>query len=236
MMQGKKEISAAMLKTIALVSMLIDHTAAVILGSMIRAGGGEEIQNLYLVLRNVIGRWAFPIYCFLLVEGVMRTRNKGKYVCRMFVFALLSEIPFDLAFYGKIWNPQNQNVFFTLLIGLLVMIGSQQLEKCGKSPMTVRVGELVMIVAACGLAELISCDYGMKGILAITLLYLFRKNKMEQILVGCIAFIWEIGALLAFIPIAFYKGKKGKGLKYFFYFFYPVHLLVLYLIERMLPI
>ena len=72
------------------------------------------------------------------------------------------------------------------------------------------------------------CDYGGWGILAIAVLYLFRENKQLQILTGCVSFCWEMPAMLGFIPVAFYNGKRGLKLKYLFYVFYPVHLLILY--------
>ena len=84
-------------------------------------------------------------------------------------------------------------------------------------------------IAACGIcAEWIHCEYGIKGIIAIALLYLFRMSKEEQIIAGCVAFCWEPAALAAFPFIAFYNGRRGSNLKYFFYAFYPVHILFLY--------
>ena len=82
--------------------------------------------------------------------------------------------------------------------------------------------------AACGIcAEWIHCEYGIKGIIAIALLYLFRMSKEEQMIVGCVAFCWEPAALFAFPLIALYNGERGSNLKYIFYAFYPVHILLL---------
>ncbi|MBQ2453108.1 MAG: hypothetical protein II497_01520, partial [Lachnospiraceae bacterium] len=93
------------LKLIAVVSMLIDHT-------------GDVLFPGQLWLRY-IGRLAFPIYCFLIVEGFIHTRNVMKYMARLLVFGIVSEIPFDLAFFGEISYPGYQNVFWTLLLGLM---------------------------------------------------------------------------------------------------------------------
>lgn len=128
-------LSGSTLKIIAVAAMLIDHTAAVILSRCIIAGNrGYAITEtgsgafgwmadkalLYAVYRNMrmIGRLGFPIFCFLLAEGFGRTRNVKKYALRLGIFALISEVPFDLALSGRAYNPGYQNVYFTLLLGL----------------------------------------------------------------------------------------------------------------------
>ena len=108
-------MSSLILKLIAMVSMLVDHTACALKVSGILPYGG-----LYQALRY-IGRLAFPIYGFLLVQGAIHTKSKWKYLLRLAILAVLSEVPFDLAFYGKIFYWQHQNVFFTLLIGMVLM-------------------------------------------------------------------------------------------------------------------
>ena len=115
-------ISGYWLKVIAVVSMLIDHTSAVIL---------EQISGLEnpAFLMRIIGRLAFPIYCFLLVEGFYHTRSRAKYAGRLFLFALISEVPFDLAFSRRMWDFSSNNVFFTLLFGLLVIWGVEGIKQ-----------------------------------------------------------------------------------------------------------
>lgn len=229
--QTQTGISSSTLKMIAMLSMLTDHVAYVLLGPFLTV---EGIYPVYQFLRGVIGRLAFPVYCFLLVEGFERTKNKGKYAGRLFVFALLSEIPFDLAFYGHPFEGKGQNVFFTLLLGLFTMWGISLLEERGRNVRLLWIMKVMPVLAACMIAGLIGCDYGAKGIFAIVLLYVFRKNKIQQIVAGCVAFWWEYTAALAFIPVAFYRGKKGLNIKYFFYAFYPLHLLALYGIQKLL--
>lgn len=255
-MTEKKGISGSTLKIIAIVTMLVDHTAAVLLGSaLVRMGivsvgnytpayiagmyeeKGTLIAGTYLayqIMRRIIGRLAFPIFCFLLVEGFQRTKNRYKYAGRLFAFAILSEIPFDLAFHKMAWYPEGQNVFFTLLLGVILMSAFRYMEEKTDAAWMIIVGRVVAFLAVAVVAELIQCDYGAKGVMVIAVLYLFRKNKVEQLIAGCVAFFWEIMAIFSFIPIACYNGKRGLKLKYIFYAFYPVHLLILYVLDKML--
>lgn len=97
-MLKSQEIAGSALKIIALVTMLIDHIAATLLLELIRDGiGGKALIDVYWVMRSV-GRMAFPIYCFLLVEGFKYTSDRTKYALRLVCFAAISEIPFDMAF------------------------------------------------------------------------------------------------------------------------------------------
>lgn len=252
---GKRGLSSAVLKNIAVVTMLIDHIGAVIVirlliqkglyGAMVDqeayiawVGQNRGMYGTYMAMR-IIGRFAFPIYCFLLAEGFQKTRNVKRYLGRMLLFALISEIPFDLAFSGRLWNMQYQNVFFTLFIGLMVIAGLRLVDQRLAGPETWRklagVGlYAVIIVAGSALALALKTDYSFKGILAITVLYLFRRHRKAQIWAGVIIFLlmdgMEMIAALSFLLIWFYNGARGRQNKYFFYFFYPAHLLVLWLI------
>jgi hypothetical protein len=144
--QRVRGISGSTLKLIAIFTMLIDHTAATILEKTLMARGmgllnttdtvalaqfyaeNGLIYAIYMIMR-LIGRIAFPIFCFLLVQGFLHTRNVTKYAIRLALFAAISEIPFDLAFNNKILEYSHQNVFFTLLIGLLTLISFQTLKQ-----------------------------------------------------------------------------------------------------------
>lgn len=242
------EISGSTLKLIALFSMLTDHTAAVLFPYLMmkhdifgldfsmeymaqawQQGGMFWLYIAYQVMRRLIGRLAFPIYCFLLVEGFEKTRSRAKYVLRLGIFALVSEIPFNLAFRGRAFDSSYQNVFITLLLGVLMMWIVRILEeRVLRMPFLRWGGTVLVFLAAAFLAEALRCDYGAHGIIAVILLYLFRRNKKEQIMAGVAAFLWEVTAPLAFLFVGFYNGKRGLRLKYLFYLFYPVHLLALY--------
>ncbi len=238
-LQGKRGISGAVLKNIAVVTMLIDHIGAVVMTRLLIGNGvSAGMYNIYMAMR-IIGRLAFPIYCFLLVEGFQRTHDVRKYLGRMFLFALLSEVPFDLALSGKVWHPAYQNVFFTLFLGLLTIAGLRLVEQhfagteVGKRILRAAL-DVVIVIAGCALALLLKTDYNFQGVMAIVILYLLRHLKKEQICAGVVVFLLmdglEMFAALSFILIWFYNGKRGRQNKYFFYFFYPVHLLLLWLI------
>lgn len=118
---AKSGISGSTLKLIAIFTMLIDHIAATVILQMINNGiGGQTLIDIYWVMRS-IGRMAFPVFCFLLVEGFKYTHSREKYAARMFIFALISEIPFDLAINNTVLEFKSNNVFFTLLLGLLAI-------------------------------------------------------------------------------------------------------------------
>lgn len=250
-MRKRKGLSGSALKIIAMISMLIDHAAFILLGPVLVENKIYSVRNLspdyirellsagyvgyvyvaYLAMRQLIGRIAFPLYCFLLVEGFQRTGSRKKYALRLFLFALISEVPFDLAFYGKVFDWNHANIFFTLFLAFLMLYFWEMVKERVGNPWLLWGINLLIFLAAALSAEWISCDYGAKGIIAIALLYVFRKRRKEQLIAGCVAFAWEITAPLAFIFAAFYNGKKGLKLKYFFYLFYPAHLLVLYLMK-----
>ena len=227
----QKGLSGSTLKIIAIITMLIDHTAAVVLNQMLKQShASSSIGTAYGIMRS-IGRVAFPIFCFLLVEGFIHTRNQKKYALRLTLFALVSEIPFDLALSGEAFNWGHQNVFWTLLISLIVMMAFTYIDKNVSMtiPLTKLLKGCVLAIGMVG-AALLRTDYSFIGVACILILYITRSNKKLQTFAGCISFLWELPALIGFIPIYFYNGTRGINLKYFFYIFYPVHLLILYFI------
>ncbi len=250
-------MSIFVLKLIAIITMLIDHTGAVLLRSN---------AELYWPART-IGRIAFPIFVFMLVEGFHHTSNIRKYLTRLGIFALISEIPFDIAFYNAFTNRNfladfkasftdtatlnlflknllsHQNVFFTLFFGLFAIYCMSMIEnKFKKEILLTNIFNALITIGFCAAAVIFRTDYDMKGILWIVAFYLFRGSKIMltlSVLIIIGTFFpssngnlnIETFALLGMIPIVFYKGKKGKNIKYLFYIFYPAHLLVLWLIS-----
>lgn len=211
------------LKLIALITMIIDHYGAVFASD--------------IILFRIIGRLAFPIYCFLLVQGFIHTSNIKKYATRLLVFALISEIPFDLAFYGRIY-PMHQNIFFTLFIGLIAIYYIDKIfsEKNQYFPIIIFFSFLI--------SSLLFVDYSFIGIIYILVFYFTRNyDRSRQLLFsGIIIFLANIFtgsylqnyALFSLIPIYFYNNKLGfynKKMQLLFYIAYPLHLAVFALIK-----
>lgn len=217
-------ISAAVLKWIAVVTMVIDHFAAAVYIQM-----PDFDYNTYYIMRK-IGRIAFPIYCFLLVEGFFHTRNVMKYLRNCFLFAVISEIPFDMAIFGQVAYLQGQNVYFTLCIGLCALIVLDKYK--ARYEMKYALFKLVFVALAAYVGELLDVDYHWKGILFIIMFYYIRNMQewIRNTAVVC-AFAYEITAPLAVIPIHLYNGERGRQMKYLFYAVYPLHLLAFGLIR-----
>ena len=222
---AKSGISGSTLKLIAIFTMLIDHTAATVILQMINNGiGGQTLIDIYWVMRS-IGRMAFPVFCFLLVEGFKYTHSREKYAARMFIFALISEIPFDLAINNTVLEFKSNNVFFTLLLGLLAITVLDWLKSVDKI-------EKASSAVKWFFVTLIRC------IVMVSVVYLLSSNRdvafaVAVILLGLFSGTIEFFALFMLIPLRYYNGKRGISLKYVFYAFYPVHLFVLYLICRL---
>ncbi|SFL10472.1 TraX protein [Lachnospiraceae bacterium KH1T2] len=209
-------MSTFSLKMLAVITMAIDHAG----------------MCLFPQLRwmRLVGRLAFPIYCFLIVEGVHNTRDEKKYLGRMIAFAIISEIPFDLAISHRMFYPGYQNVFFTLALGLGMVIALRKYRND-------LYLQIISVITALGMAEALKTDYSWRGVLLILLFYLGRNAELVRN-VGLMEMFFKVMSIserfasFALIPISLYNGKKGPGLKYFFYLFYPVHLLVIYFIWR----
>jgi hypothetical protein len=215
----KKGISGATLKWIAVITMIIDHFGASLYCLLPNWSYGT-----YDILRN-IGRISFPIYCFLLVEGFFHTRNVKKYILNCLIFALISEIPFDMAMHGKPVYIYSQNIYFTLGLGLVALYVLDKFKY--KYDIKYILARLVTIAVFAGLGQVLEVDYHWKGILFIIMFYYCHDiEKWRRNIIGIAAFSYEITAPLAFIPIQLYNGERGKQNKYMFYVIYPLHLLI----------
>jgi hypothetical protein len=209
-----RELSGSWLKMIAMLSMTIDHMAYYY---------GIENPYLYELMRT-IGRIAFPTFAFLLAEGFVHTKNRQKYMLSLFIFALLSEIPWLL-----LNHDGSHNVLFTLLAGVL---GLYVLENCKNRWLTMAF--ITSIACATIFAD---TDYSWKGFGLVLIFYMFRGRPELQTLFG-IPLMYEYGItgiLMAFAVIWLYNGErgfiKGKAWKYAFYAFYPVHLMLIYFLR-----
>ena len=234
-------LTANMLRTIAVIFMLSDHIWATALSF------GDWM--------TYIGRMAFPIFAFQIAEGFVHTKNFKKYALRLLGFAIVTEIPFNFFYSSRFFNPYHQNVLFTLLLGLLAIkvIDGIKKDRSGKNiALSVLYLLLILLASVIGFV-----DYGYLGMLTVVMFYLMRDFPFAWLgqLVGMILInitffeglvfpveilgkTFEIPsqgfAVFALIPIWLYGGRKGKSskaLQYGFYAFYPVHMLVLYIIK-----
>ncbi|MBE6031899.1 MAG: conjugal transfer protein TraX [Clostridiales bacterium] len=235
-------LTSMILHILAMVFMLFDHLWATIVP-------GNDWMTC-------VGRIAFPIFAFLIVEGYFHTGNLKKYVLRLLVFALISEIPFNLVMGGRIFYPLHQNVLWTFLIAIGLIYLNEK-AKHAKLPRRILRGAATVIIGYF-VGVITFVDFYNSGILIVLMFYFLRGRKwwnlVGQILilayiceemVGGLSYELAIGdttffvarqsfALLALIPIWLYKGKQGpynKGLRILYYAFYPAHLLVLGLLN-----
>ncbi len=232
------ETTSMSLHILAMVFMLCDHLWGTIVPG-----------NDWL---TCIGRISFPIFAFMIVEGYFHTNNLKKYVLRLLLFAVLSEIPFNLAMGSSIFYPVHQNVLWSFLISIFLIHWNEKMKTCGELWKRVLVGFATIVLGyTLGLVTMV--DFYHAGVLTVLVFYFFRQKKWWSYIgqficlwyiniemLGGFAYEIHIGgqllyfarqgfALLALIPIWLYRGKKGyhgKGFQYFCYAFYPLHLLI----------
>jgi len=230
-------MNSSLLHLLAMVCMLIDHIGATQVGASI-------------ILR-CIGRLAFPIYTFMIVEGFKHTKNLKKYMARMALFALASEIPFNLMVSGYLFDFYHQNVLWTFLIALVCLYVIDYFKK-EKSILSILL-ILATVYLGYYLGNLFHTDYQGAGVLMVLVFYLFEDKKCWQLIAMYILNVYFIGsyqlpmqfnhqtiyfpiqalAILSLLFIWTYNGKRGiksKLFQYFCYAFYPLHMLILAII------
>ena len=227
-------LSGSTLKVIAVVTMLIDHIGAVLLSmyqpalkTLFTLFGRE--YSVYLIFRD-IGRVAFPIFCFLLLEGFLHTHDRFRYGMNLFIFSLISEIPWNLMFTNTL-RYEKQNVFFTLFLGYLAFCAIEHFQ--AKQTM-----QLFCILGLLAVSVFLKADYGWRGYIFLLIMYYMRNDKPGQAILGSCWLYYEWRACFAFLSINMYNVERGfirgKAAKYFFYWFYPVHIIGLVVIRRIL--
>ena len=257
--QNDKRLTGAHLKWIAIVLMMIDHIGAVLLEpillntsvTIVNYEGMQQLYRVYMVLRG-IGRFSFPAFCFLLVEGFYHTRSKAKYLRNLLIFAVISEVPFNLAIAGDLWSLEYQNVFFTLAAGFVAIwifeywkrkgqteafpIGGNSILPGGHGVLY-QLLQVVSVLIIALAAEWLHTDYGAVGVVVIFVLYAMHDRPV----LGSV-FAWIILSLSSWLEIfcfpfifavMLYNGQRGRQAKFFFYVFYPVHLMVLVIVRYM---
>lgn len=233
-------INANQLRCLAMVLMLLDHLWATLVPG-----------NFWM---TYTGRLAFPIFAFQISEGFSHTSDRKRYAKRLLLFALISEIPFDLLYGSTVFYPFHQNVLFTLLLGLLAVSTidrARQARTAGAALQAALVLLGTLLLAVVGMV-----DYGWRGVLTIVAFYALRDfsgarlaQLAAMVLLNIVGFQglliplfgWDFPtqgfAVLALLPIWLYNGQSGRksrALQYGFYAFYPAHMLILYLLFSLL--
>ena len=233
-------INANQLRVLAMFLMLLDHLWATLVPG-----------NFWM---TCLGRLAFPIFAFQISEGFFHSADRRRYAKRLFLFALLSEVPFDLIYGGTMLYPFHQNVMFTLLLGLLACCAIDRARGERTARATLRGALSVAGILLLSLIGMV--DYGWKGVMTVVAFYLLRDfpfawlaQFVALMLLNIVLFKgqtipllgWDFPtqgfAVLALLPIWLYNGRRGGGgktLQTAFYAFYPVHMLVLYLLFSLL--
>ncbi len=248
---GSKGLTGNNLKIIAFILMIIDNAAAVLLAAYLNSGDNNAFV-IALVMARIVGRLAFPLFAFLITEGFIHTSDFKKYILRMGIFAVLSELPRDLALSGKLLEFDTQNVLFTWVIALGTLFFIKQYEDKAavlkaspeaedttsdrirdKNEMKAMFAKLGIALGGAIVAFFLKVDYSAPGVLCVALMYIYRADKLIMTVWGNAPLVFlsrdSLIGLLSYPFIKKYNGSRGSGInKYVFYVLYPVHLLVIY--------
>lgn len=225
---SKGGLNGEALKWLAILTMTIDHIGVGLLASL-APNSILGSPTVYTVTR-LIGRLAFPIFVFLIIQGYQHTSNLRSYLTRLFLFALVSEVPFDLMGSNQVLDFSHQNIFFTLFIGVTGLALLEYYEMKNQT-----IPKFLVMIGALLLAEILKTDYGLYGVLFIIGVGILRNQKIWQTFFGVVmGFAQAFTASLAFFPIWFYNGERGRQNKWFFYIYYPAHLFIIFLIRTLL--
>ena len=217
-------LSGAQLKYIAFISMLIDHiNNALITPMLIGKGALLYISNIF----SVLGRIAFPIFMFFLIEGFFKTRNRKKYLASLLIFGLISEVPFDMFISRTFFEPNWNNMMFTLSLCLGVIWLIDSLRAKLKSTLLWFITSLPILGISSFIATWLSLDYDYHAVLVAYIFYIFRQKPIIGVGLGYISIIKELWSILGFGLTLTYNGERGRQYKWLNYAFYPVHLLIL---------
>ena len=232
-----KVLNGAQLKYIAFISMLMDHVNKSLIYPYLDNGWLMQISNLF----DVLGRIAFPLFAFMLIEGYFRTRSRWKYLGNLLLFGVISEVPFDMFTTKEFVNGRWNNVMFTLALMLVTiwiidflkakLQGAEELSFHGGKLAWWYILSIIIVALMCFVSMAASVDYDYHGILIAYFFYLFRERPILRILFGYLSIVKEIWAILGFGLTLTYNGERGKQYKILNYLFYPVHLLILGLLR-----
>ena len=227
--------NGAQLKYMAFLSMLLDHVN----NSMITPYlDGKGLLLHVSNLLSILGRVAFPLFMFFLVEGFFKTRSRKKYLINLLIFGILSEVPFDLFTSRELFNKNWNNIMFTLALSLAtIWIVDEMKGRLAKKSKALWYGASVLVVAVmCAVAMFFSLDYDYHAIIVAYLFYIFYEKPLYGAALGYLSIIKELYSVLGFAATLTYNGERGKQYKWLNYAFYPVHILILGLLRVALNI
>ena len=233
-----KFLNSSMLKLIAIAAMLLDHITKFYFFHFTRVTATWPTATLFTIAGRAIsfhqlllmfGKFAFPLFAYQLIVGFEKTHDRKKYGIRLFILALVSEIPFDLMTHWTLFDSQHNNVIITLFMGFLALCSLEYFKHD-------RIISFLVVLTLFMASRYMNADYRTAGFLYILLIYGLRKEKILQCIVSPVLLPMKLMVFLSLVLTVFYNGKRGflkaPFWKYFFYAFYPLHMLVIYLLSR----
>ena len=217
--------NGAQLKYLAFISMLIDHVNnALITPYLDGTGFLLYLSNIF----SVLGRIAFPIFVFFIVEGFFKTDSRKKYLMALLIFGVISEVPFDMFTSKTFFSPYWNNILFTLALCLVTIWIIDTLKEKIYNKILWYVVSVVIVGIFGFLAMELSLDYDYH---AIVVAYIFYDKPILGAGLGYLSIIKELYSFIGFAMTLTYNGERGKQYRWINYFFYPVHLLILGLLR-----
>lgn len=216
--------NGAQLKYLAFVSMLIDHVNNALITPML---DGEGFLLYLSNIFSVLGRIAFPIFIFFIVEGFFKTSNRKKYLITLLMFGVISEVPFDMFTSRTYFDPYWNNMMFTLALCLITIWIIDSLKENIHNKIFWYVGSIIIVVIFGFLAMKLSLDYDYHAIIVAYLFYIFYDKPLLGAGLGYLSIIKELYSFLGFAITITYNGERGRQYKWLNYFFYPAHILIL---------
>lgn len=216
--------SGAQLKYLAFISMLIDHVNNAIVTPMLDGGGFLlYLSNIF----SILGRIAFPIFIFFIVEGFFKTSNRKKYLITLLIFGVISEVPFDMFTSKTFFDPHWNNMMFTLALCLITIWIIDSIKNKLDNKVLWYVISIIIVILFGFLAMQLSLDYDYHAIVVAYLFYIFYDKPILGAGLGSLSIIKELYSFLGFGMTLTYNGERGRQYKWLNYFFYPVHILIL---------
>ena len=225
--------NGAQLKYLAFTSMLIDHVNNALVTPMLNGEGFLlHLSNLF----SILGRIAFPLFVFFIVEGFFKTRSRKRYLTTLLIFGVISEVPFDMFTSKTFFDPYWNNMMFTLALCLVTIWLIDSLKEKLANRVIWYVVSIILVILFGLLAMGLSLDYDYHAILVAYLFYIFYDKPLLGAGLGYLSIIKEVYSFLGFAMTLTYNGQRGKQYKWLNYAFYPVHILILGILRFYLDI